>query len=860
MPKSAFKLKFISPSIMSLLGFLAATHPLAAFAQAKAESLEQTTVENTSTRPSESKSSIDKDYQEAAKAAAASPYGWIKKEQLPEKYHARILPGCSGLYLHAIQPAELKPASSAEMESQPLTIEARDAIVTGGNTATLEGNVQVSQGDRSIAAGKMSYDRANDRAVMEKDVTIKQQGMRIRGQYAEVSTVENKAVFEDARFVIQEDHIRGSAKSVRQTSSGRIELRDGMITSCEPGNEAWSLEGEELSVDRETNQGHGRNVKLKIGSVPVFYLPYISFPVGDERQSGFLFPSISSSDDGGLDITAPYYWNMAPNYDATIAPRFITGRGTMLELETRYLNEWMRSEQGIAFLPDDGGSQDEDLDRLIDTGELTPEEARPYQGSNRWLLQWEQRGGNLRGWYTSADFTRVSDVDYLRELGTSTLSVTSKTYLNQSFEFGYQFDHWRFSTLTQSQQVLLLDLADPYRKMPQVDLNGRYRLGHWSLELQNQMTQFDHPDESYLTGNRANTDYRLYWEQRETWGFIKPEIGYKSIYYSLDEDSLNDIPDDKFGLGAAQASLDLGLVFEHPGGIITQTFEPRAFYLFREYSSHEKMFGLGANQDQAINFDTSARTFTYGQLYRDSRFIGGDRLDDANQITLGATTHWQNNETGADLFTISVGQIFHFDERNVSLSGEMLTEDTDDASEFATEFMIFLGNRTQLYGNTVYDTSNQKINRGSAGLNFATKDYGTLFNVSYSFLREDPLFGGKTDSDRIIDQLDTSFTTPINQQWSMMGKVNYDFKDSQELEAFLGFEYNDCCYRLRFLARRWLDSNIANLSDNADDQYDQGVFFEIHFKGLGGSGAKLNTILTDGIFGYREREKYLSNH
>ncbi|VUD40373.1 LPS-assembly protein LptD [Thalassocella blandensis] len=854
MPKSVVKLKYNSPRLNALmlpmlkgaLTILCLVWPAAiAWAQTHAGKNAQKHIDPA-------------DYEYLERLAEESPFEWIKKEQLPDKYQSLVLPGCTGIYLHSVQPEAREAITSQRMDTQPLVVTAKDATVTGANTAVLEGNVRVSQGDRSISAGRMSYERNVDRAVLEEHVTIKQRGMRIQGEFAEVSTTKNRAVFEDAKFVIQEDHIRGSAESVQQTSASRIELRNGMITSCEPGHEAWSLEGEELSVDSATNQGHGKNVKLKIGSVPVFYLPYISFPVGEERQSGLLFPSISSSDDGGLDITIPYYWNMAPNYDATISPRFITGRGTMLEFETRYLNEWMRSSMGFAILPDDGGSQDEDLDELIERGEITAEEARPYQGSNRWLLDIDQRGGELKGWYTALDFTRVSDVDYLRELGTATLAVTSNTYLNQSFEVGYQFDHWRLSTLAQSQQVLLLDLDTPYRKLPQVDLNGRYRVGGWSLELQNRFTQFSHPDEGQevLTGQRANTDYRLYWERRETWGFIKPEVGYKTIYYNLEEDSISNIPEEQFGLGTPQASLDFGLIFEHPGGPFTQTFEPRAYYLYRKYESHEDLYGLGVDQDQNINFDTSSRTFTYGQLYRDSRFIGGDRLDDANQITLGATTHWQSNTTGRDLFSVSVGQIFHFDERQISLSGEMLTEDTSDASEFATEFMIHLGERTQLYGNTVYDTSNEKINRGSAGLNFATEDYRSLFNVGYSFLREDVSTGQIRDdgNSRVIDQLDTSFTTPISSQWSMMGKLNYDFIDRQELEAFIGFEYNDCCYRLRFLARRWLDSNIANLSDNADDQYDQGVFFEIHFKGLGGSGAKINSILEDGIFGYRDRE------
>ncbi|MFT5084426.1 MAG: LPS-assembly protein [Lentisphaeria bacterium] len=787
--------------------------------------------------------------------AQTAPFGWVAKELLPHELQEKVALGCGGAYVDSLTDVDTGPQNSAQMAEQPLVIEARSATVTNGNRAVLEGGVKLSQGDRSISAGKMSYDRANDQASLEGNVSIRQTGMLIQGEHAEVSTNQHKASFSDAAFVFQESHIRGNAKSVRQTSASKLELNEGKITSCEPGSESWVLEGEKITVDRVTNQGTGRNVKLKVGSVPVFYLPYITFPVGDQRQSGLLFPSISSSDDGGVDFATPYYWNLAPNYDATITPRLISGRGAMLELETRYLNQWMRNDIGLAFLPNDGGSQDKDLDQLIEEGQITEEIARPHKGNNRWLAQLKQRSGEVNGWYSIADYTRVSDEDYFRDLGTSSLSVASTTFLNQSLEVGYQFEHWEISTLTQAQQVMLLDLDTPYRKLPQIDANGLYRLDNWNIAINNRITQFTHPDSDidHIAGKRVNTDYRAGWEKRLNWGFIKPEIGYKSLHYQLDKSSITNIDDAEFGIGTGQASIDMGLIFEHPQGKYLQTLEPRVFYLYREFTDHSKVFGLGADGEQNINFDTSARTFTYSQLYRDSRFIGGDRLDDANQMTLGLTSRWESNTTGEELFTVSAGQIFHFKDRMVDLTSDAFSTQTTTSSEFAAELSVNIGAQTVFYSNTVYDTDSSRINRGSAGLNFASSDYNRLLNLSYSFLR-DPNATRLTNKE--IDQVDLSFVTPVTAQWSLMGHVNYDIQNHQELETFAGFEYNDCCYRLRFLARRWLDSNIASLGAGDDAQYDQGMFFEIHFKGLGGSGAKVNNILEDGIIGYQRREEF----
>jgi len=790
--------------------------------------------------------------------AEKSPYGWVPKEQLPTELHSLISPGCHGLYIEGSDEQILD--KSQNLDTLPLVVQADEASVTNGNTATLEGNVVVSQGNRSISAGKMAYERDVDRAVLEDKVTIRQPGMLIQGEYAEVSTTQHKATFIDASFVLKDNQVRGGAQSVKQLSRSKLELRGGRVTSCEPGDESWVLKGERLTIDNETNQGSGKNVTLNIGSFPVFYLPYITFPVGDQRQTGFLFPSISSSDDGGIDIALPYYWNLAPNYDATLTPRFISGRGTMLEFETRYLNRWMRTETGLALLPDDGGSEDEDLDDLILDGELTEEEARPHKGNNRWLAQFKLSGGKTQGWYTRADYTRVSDEDYFRDLGTSSLAVANKTFLEQSLEIGYQFDHWRLSSLAQTQQILLVDLDAPYRKLPQIDFNGRYNLNDWVVVLNNRYTQFRHRenDPARLKGGRFNTEYRVRWEKRYLWGFFIPEVGNKSLSYQLDDNpTLVEQDDLEFSLMTPQASLDLGLVFEHASGNFTQTIEPRIYYLYRKFKDHSKLFDLGGNTDLDINFDTSERTFSYGQLYRDSRFIGGDRLDDADQATIGLTTRWSNNNTGRDLFVASAGQIFHFSDRTVTLAGTRGISETEDSSEFASELLVNLGSRTQLYANAIYDTESRRINRSSAGVNFASTDYQKLFNISYSFLRDLDVPISSEVASKDIDQADVSFAIPASRRWSFMGRANYDFQNKQELETFLGFEYNDCCYRFRFLARRWLDSNIANLSVDEDAQYDQGVFFEIHFKGLGGSGAKVNSILNDGIFGYEAREQLL---
>ncbi|WNO08595.1 LPS-assembly protein LptD [Teredinibacter sp. KSP-S5-2] len=781
---------------------------------------------------------------------------WVHENQLSEEEQKNLPAGCHGKYVDPLEPKDGTAPAQTD-ESAPLVLEADHSVVKQGQTASLQGNVKVQMGDKSIEADTLEYDQEKNTGQLKGNIAVRQPGMLIRSEDATINAAENTSKMSGSRFVIHEQHIRGSAKSIEQKQDGVIVLKEGTYTSCEPGSNTWQLEGQELKIDQEEQTGSGKNVTLKISSIPVFYLPYIEFPIGDERKTGLLFPSISSSDDGGLDIALPYYLNLAPNYDATLVPRFISGRGLMLEGEARHLSRFFNSEMDLAFLPNDDGGEDSDADRLIQEGE-SEATIRPYKGEDRWLASFAQTGGARDGWYSNIDFTKVSDSNYFRDFGTASLSVANTTHLDQSAEVGRYGSNWYWHGLVQNQQVLLRDIDHPYRKLPEFAFVGNYDTYGTRFTLDHDYTYFTHEEDQWLNGTpiikgqRFATDYRASWSKENAWGYIKPEIGVKSLNYTLETDALRAEADEEIHLVTPQASLDTGIVLEHPGGDLLQTIEPRLFYLYRDYTSHEDLLDI-TEDGQNLNFDTSARTFTYSQLFRDSRFSGQDRLDDANQLSIGVTSNWSKNN-GTPLFSTSIGQTFHFDDRRVGLDS---TTNKDNFSEIAGEVQIYLGALSQAYINGLYDTGSDQIARGSAGIHYASKDYKYLFNLAYSYAKDFQESTGKQVQD--IDQVDVSWATPLSKQWLLTARYNYDFTNEQELETFVGLEYNDCCYRIRLLARRWLDSNIASLDSlNIDDaKYDQGIFFEIQLKGLGGSGAKVNSILNESIFGYRAREQHL---
>ena len=789
-------------------------------------------------------------------------YDWLPAASLNKAQRDLLTPGCHGMYLDPTKRFAELLANGTNPDEMPLIVEADESVVNQGDTAELRGNVKVTQGPRLIGADIMSYNLNNQVAKLLNSVTIRNPGVLIRGSRAEVSTTEYSASFKDAMFVLHDAHLRGGAELIRQTSPTSIELRGGSFTSCEPGDNSWVLEGEKFSLDTETNKGEARNVKLKLGPVPVFYFPYLSFPVGENRQTGFLFPSVSFSEQAGVDFAQPYYLNLAPNYDLTIIPRYISKRGAMLELEGRHLSKSFDTVADVAFLPSDRGGIDADVQDLIDDGSIDEDQAVFYEGESRWLGHLFQAGGNADSkWQTLIDYTQVSDPDYFRDLGTTSFTAQSNTHLSQSLFAGYQFSNWQLSTLFQDYQVLLFDVDEVYRRAPQINLNGRYLAGNFGLSMQHELTRFDHRDEVWLNGAtiikgaRFTTDYRVNWVNRSSWGFFVPEVGYQTLSYQLDENTISEDANATPTLGAGQGSIDMGLIFDNPRGRLLQTVEPRLYYLYRDFVDHSELFNL-TDDNQSVNFDTTERTFSYSQLYRDSRFAGSDRLDDANRLTIGLTSRWYSNKTGREVFTASAGQIFYYDDRRVGLETEV---DSDDYSEIAADIRFALGAQTSVFASAIYDEENREFIRGSGGINFATQDYRSLANLAYTYVKDRGQFIATPRGD--VDQADLSFLTPLTKQWYLMGRANYDFTNKQELETFAGLEYNNCCYRLRFLARRWLDSNIANLiADDSTALYDSGVFFEVQLKGLGSSGAKVDSILSDSIIGYREREKSLTTY
>jgi LPS-assembly protein len=802
----------------------------------------------------------------------AAEVDWVDETALSEEQKQAMKPGCCGAYIEpesTHEDAHLKPSDA------PLRASANSSEVQQESEAKLEGDVRLTQGHRVLESDKAIINQEANTADLSGNIRLREPGLLLTGASANIDMNTNDAVIDGASYLLHEAGLRGDAKTLKHHGDNRMVMQNASMTQCEPDSNLWYFESSELEIDPNTMQGIGKHVRLKVKGVPVFYAPYLRFPIGDQRMSGFLFPSFSSGDDNGLDIAIPYYLNLAPNYDATITPRFISERGEMLELEGRHMSANTKTDLSLAHLADDDGGDDSELLELVEAGDADAID-RYYKGEDRWLVDFNHKGNYDSGLYSTVDYTRVSDIDFFRDLDTTSLEVNSTTHLKETGTLGYRTDNWHSKIKVEQYQTISATANTPYQQMPRINVDGEYELP-WNLkaELNHEYTDFDHRDadsEVWVTGQRAFIDYGLTWDKEWIWGFFKPGVNVKHLNYQLDDEYLVNGASDSPSFTVPQASLDMGLYFERNGNLFgngyMQTFEPRLFYFYSDYENQDELIGIDTDGGH-IDFDSSEMTFSYSQLFRDRRFNGYDRIGDDNRLSVGLTTRFIEMSTGIERFRASVGQIYYYDDHAIDLT---LTKDqalanaenTANDSEIAVELSGRIYDHWTLSSNLMFDEDdNDKVSRGNINLRYRDDDY-RLFNLGYRYVRKldtTDLDGDGSVTDNhpyaLIEQADISFAWPLVGEWSVVGRYNKDITNSRDLETLAGLEYNSCCYQVRIVARKWLDTDLHNVIDDTLLEEDKGIFIEFQLKGLGSIGSKMEGILSDGIYGYDLREQNL---
>ncbi len=765
------------------------------------------------------------------------PLDWVPYEQLTEQQRQRLTPGSCGAYISPIANDNV----DLDITQLPLETSSNSSHITeieGKRKVTLIGDVLIKQGYRQLSSNQAMYDESNRTITIDGELTLRDTDLLLLANKGVASQTKDMVVIDDATYVIHSAHIRGTGEKLSKEQQV-LKIQKGSLTYCEPGNDSWDLKGSKIVIDTESNQGYATNVRITVKDIPVFYWPYLRFPVGDERQSGFLFPSIASS-NGGTNISIPYYFNLAPNYDLILTPHLIEAHGALLEAEARHLSQQFDTEVIITHLSNDTDQLTESNQSLIDNGSLTLAEATRNRGNDRWLTSLNQTGGKNQRWSTLINYSQVSDNDYLDDFDNVTLGDSTEISLKQQINVAYAFDHWKLAIDNTRYQVLDNNITRPYKQLPEITLNGLYNWYDWELRMDNEWTRFAHSDSDHagntrLIGNRARLKYSLQLNNEAEYGFFNPRVQFKHLSYSLDQDRLAITANNSPSITVPQAVIDTGLFFERSGNRILQTFEPRLFYFYSAFEDQSNITG----DNTAVNFDTSDLTFSYSQLFNDTRFSGGDRIDDANQLSIGLTTRFINQQSGRELFSASLGKALYLDDRKVTLTG---TPDTSNSSVIAGQINASVNNHLSINNSFLYDDNGNQVDENNLTLRY--RDGSTLFNTGYRFLRNT----GGNDT----EQAEISAILPFSKsQWNFIAHYNYDMTNNRELKQLLGVEYSSCCYRARFAYKRFLgdgqtSSNISNLN------YDEGIILEFQLLGLAGTGKRWDKVLDDSIDGYEQ--------
>ena len=756
--------------------------------------------------------------------APASTLDWVPVDAVPEDERDRRCINCSGRYVDPLASEDTSiPPEESDIRARANSSQMEDDEII------LDGGAKAIQGYRHMHGDNVVFNREEDSATISGNVTLREPGVLLLGDSAQIFSKTGEATVYNGEFLFHQKHMRGTANTLQRDTEGLIHVHNGLFTYCAPGEYDWAVHADTMEVDLDEGLATAHDARLDVEGIPVFYTPWLRFPLDDRRRTGFLWPDFGNDSTGGIDITVPFYFNLAPNYDALYSPRYIEERGLNNELVLRYLNpvigQWTL---GGAYMTDDEKYEDD-----------APEE----RSHDRWLWALKQNGLFQQRWRSRIDYSKASDVDYMKDLETSSIDSQRKTALLQLGSLDYLGDSWLVNLQVQQFQSLADDIRDDYKKLPQLDARYWGRGTPFSLEpiLQAQYSNFD-TDENRVTGQRLYSEAGITYPMLWTFGFLRPTVKYRYINYDLSDGVF--FEDDTPSTGAPLANLDGGLYFDRStsfaGRSLLQTLEPRVYYLYSEYDE----------QTDQPDFDSAELTFTYNQLFRETRFSGRDRIDDANQVSLGLTSRFIDDTTGNSLLSASIGQIFYFRDRKVRL--RPIDEALDDSgSEIAGELNFNPNRKVSLRTSLVYDPYDGNMNSGHFLTSYKA-DGGGIFNVGYSYRR--PLT-------TLVEQPPTeeasvSSYLPVGNNWSVFAAMNYSMEADTSVEDMVGIEYDSCCWTVRLLHLRYYN-NVSNqfaIINDPDLEREETTQFQVILKGMGGYGDQITDIMKDMIRGFEEHD------
>ncbi|EMA4139908.1 LPS assembly protein LptD [Cronobacter turicensis] len=749
-------------------------------------------------------------------------------------------------------PTYNRPLVQGDTNQLPVTINADHAKGNYPDDAVFTGNVDIQQGNGRLQADEVLLHQKQAEGQPEPVRTVDALGnvhyddnqVILKGPkaWANLNTKDTNVWKGDYQMVGRQG--RGKADLMKQRGENRYTiLENGSFTSCLPGSDTWSVVGSEVIHDREEQVAEIWNARFKLGPVPVFYSPYLQLPVGDKRRSGFLIPNAQYSKTNYFEFSLPYYWNIAPNFDATITPHYMHKRGNVQwQNEFRYLTHAGAGLMEFDYLPSDNVYQDENPG---------------MSDKHRWLFYWQHGGVMDQVWRFNVNYTKVSDTSYFNDFNSKYGSSTDG-YARQFFSVGYAVENFDATLSALQFQVFDASRGSAYRAEPQLDVNFYQNdVGPFDTRLYAQAVHFTNVNENLPEATRLHLEPTINLPMSNDWGSLNAEAKLLATHYQQDNldryrayrggnnEAANNL-EDSVNRVLPQFKLDGKVVFERDAGLIgdgfTQTLEPRAQYLYVPYR----------DQSSINNYDSSLLQSDYSGLFRDRTYGGLDRIASANQVTTGVTSRIYD-DASVERFNVSVGQIYYFTQSRTGDDDINWEKNKDTGSMvWAGDTYWRISDRWGLRGGVQYDARLANVATGNGVIEYR-RDDDRVVQLNYRYASPEyiqatlPSYSTAEQYKDGINQVGMTASWPIVDRWSVVGAYYYDTNSNEAADQMLGVQYNSCCYAIRVGYERKL-----NGWDTDKSKYDEVIGFNIELRGLSSNyGLGTQQMLRSNILPYQ---------
>jgi len=699
------------------------------------------------------------------------------------------------------------PVAAPDLENSLLDgqiqVKSEDSEINQDTFAQFKGKVEIDNANVKIKADEALLNRQTQTLNATGNISFQDNNITVAGEKVQLNRISNELLIEKSFYQLNKVQGHGKAEKIGISEKTGINLIESSFTSCPVEDEVWRIQASNIEITPGQSRGVVKHARFYVKDVPVLYLPYFSFPVNDQKQSGILYPIPSSNSSTGISIEQPVYWNIAPNYDLTFSPRFMTERGLLLKTEFRYLTEKHTGQVNIEYLPND-----QDLD----------------DDTDRYFYRFVHSGQIGKNWRVNADINGLSDDNYIVDLGsdyynradTHLYKTLGVNYFSQNLDVTAQFRDFE----------VLGDHSDRYRALPEIRVNYLTPIGLGAeIQVNSELAYFESGELNTPTATRFHVAPTVRYPFQNQWSEFLAEATILHTQY-IQKNIQNSPLKRNVTRTLGQAKIYGSLAFERPakwfGAKATQTFEPKIQYL---YTSFEDQNNIGL-------YDTTRLFSDFAGLFRGQEFTGLDRISDNNQITVGMTSRFidKNNK---ERFKLSLGQIFYLEDNQVVDASK-----DDDRSALAAELDWQIGSKWYINTQAQVSTITDNVERSSFSLEYRLAK-NKILQINHRYVRD--------LSSEEINQVGITASWPLAKNWQWVGRWYHDLELNRTVETYTGMQYESCCWTVSFVAQRNLSNRFDDNRSQSTDEFESG--FHVYFT--------TRNLLREGLFGYRR--PYLLN-